>query len=357
MPVHPSLVQIATRQQVLLEQLKTGQVRNFLKVFNQVGAEIRRVLRSLEIDTIDALSRTKLEKLIGELADIQVTLFDKQIKALEDGTGEISTYISELEVKVLRSVASKSQIKNITFPSADKVSAEVWKRPVQATGDKLGDFFKNWSASSVRRTNNAIRIAYEQGRTVPEVIRQLIGTDSLKFKDGLLAVSKRDAATVVRTSIQHVAATARSVTYEQNSDLVEGYQWVSTLDSNTTSKCRSLDGQKFDLGAGPVPPIHPNCRSTTTPSLIKEFDFLDKGATRSSEGGYVSADTTYYDWLKNQNEEFQDQVLGATRGKLFREGGLSVERFRALQLDKNFEPITLDEMRELEPLAFKRADL
>jgi len=49
--------------------------------------------------------------------------------------------------------------------------------------------------------------------------------------------------------------------------------------------------------------------------------------------------------------------LGPVRGKLFRDGGLTAERFAALQLDKNFKPLALDQLKELEPLAFERARL
>jgi SPP1 gp7 family putative phage head morphogenesis protein len=355
MPVHAELIQIANRQQVLLEQLKSGQARDFLSVFTDISDQIRDVLKGLDVSTLDELSRTKLDSVIRELENIQSSLLDAQINKFQEGTGELAHYIAELEVKVLKSVASKQLAKTIAKPKAEKVAAEVLKRPVQATGDKLEGFLDNWSKSAIRRTSNAVRVAYEQGKTVPEVVSQLLGTQRLRYKDGVMEISRKQATTVVRTAVQHVASTARAVTYEENADLVEGYQWVSTLDKKTTAQCRALDGQEFELGKGPMPPIHHNCRSTTTPSLIKEFDFLDKGATRSSQDGYVDADMSYYDWLKTQDQAFQDQVLGTTRGKLFRDGGLSVERFTELQLDKNFDPITLDEMRKLEPLAFKRA--
>mgnify|MGYP006907835651 FL=1 len=64
---------------------------------------------------------------------------------------------------------------------------------------------------------------------------------------------------------------------------------------------------------------------------------------------------SYYEWLKNQPAQYQDKVLGKTRAKLFRDGGMTVERFRALQLDKHFTPLTLEQMRALEPKAFEKA--
>jgi hypothetical protein len=36
---------------------------------------------------------------------------------------------------------------------------------------------------------------------------------------------------------------------------------------------------------------------------------------------------------------------------------LTAERFASLQLDKNFKPLTLDQMKGLEPLAFERAGI
>jgi hypothetical protein len=87
------------------------------------------------------------------------------------------------------------------------------------------------------------------------------------------------------------------------------------------------------------------------------LDFLDEGATRASKGGQVDQRLTYYDWLKRQDAAFQNEILGPARGDLFRNGGLSSDQFAALQLDKLFQPRTLAEMKQLEPLAFKKAGI
>lgn len=116
-----------------------------------------------------------------------------------------------------------------------------------------------------------------------------------------------------------------------------------------------------------------NCRSTTTAQLDERFAFLEEDATRFSRDpqtgraqvGEVPANETYYGWLKRQPAEVQDSILsnsrskgdGETLGALLRRGDLSAERFRELQLDRNFEPATIEEMRELEPAAFKKAGL
>ena len=96
------------------------------------------------------------------------------------------------------------------------------------------------------------------------------------------------------------------------------------------------------------PPYHFNCRS----SFEIVFDGYTEPKQRASEHGVVK-NQSYYEWLKGQSPAYQDEVLGKTRGKLFRDSGMSVEKFKSLQLDKNFKPLTLDQMKKLEPLAFE----
>lgn len=122
------------------------------------------------------------------------------------------------------------------------------------------------------------------------------------------------------------------------------------------SQCRTLDQQVFELGKGPRPPLHHNCRSTVLIVLKDEYAGRGNINKRASKDGPVDNES-YYSWLNKQPKDFQDDVLGETRGKLLRSGGLSADKFAALQLDKNFKPLTLDEMRSREPMAFKKAGL
>lgn len=116
--------------------------------------------------------------------------------------------------------------------------------------------------------------------------------------------------------------------------------------------CRSRDGQKYDIGKGPLPPAHANCRSSTVPVISSEFDFLDKGAKRAAKGAeggqQVDASTTYYEFLKQQPAWFVDEALGPVRGKIFRNSGISAEEFRTISVDGFGRPLTLNEMAELD---------
>ena len=116
--------------------------------------------------------------------------------------------------------------------------------------------------------------------------------------------------------------------------------------------CRSLDGKKirFTDKVQPKPPFHCNCRTSVSPWLSPEFDIFDKGATRASNGATggkpVSADLSYYEWLRRQPASFIDEVLGKTKGLIFRNSGLSANEFRKITIDDLGNPLTLKAMAE-----------
>jgi hypothetical protein len=87
-----------------------------------------------------------------------------------------------------------------------------------------------------------------------------------------------------------------------------------------------------------------------------ELDGLNKEdrAARVQElVGQVPQSVKYSDWLADQTTAFQDHVLGPTRGALFRDGGLELSRFINTRGDR----LNLDQLRRLEPAAFRKAGL
>jgi SPP1 gp7 family putative phage head morphogenesis protein len=72
-----------------------------------------------------------------------------------------------------------------------------------------------------------------------------------------------------------------------------------------------------------------NCRSTVIP--------VTKGNRKR-----LQERETYQDWLKRQSKAVQDDILGPSRGKLYREGGYSVSRF----VDESGQKYTLDDLRK-----------
>lgn len=346
------LINVATRHQLHLERLKAQLSREFIAQIDKTAEIVKQLLTGLEVDTLDQLNQKQLKALIADLTRQQRELFNKASEALLRQAEELAGYEADFEVNTLNDGFENIAIQSV---AAKKAYQRARRLPIAATGELLEPFIKDLSDREVKRLNNTVRASWAQGLTVNETVRQLIGTKARRYKDGKLNITRRNAEGIVRTSIQHVSSTAREQVWLDNSDVLSGYKWVSTLDGRTSTQCRSLDGRIFEVGKGPKPPIHINCRSTVVAELDQRFKFLSEGRTRASKDGPISADLDYYDWLGKQSPGMQDSVLGAERGLLFRKGGLTKKRFAELQLNKRFEPLSLAEMRKLEPLAFDKA--
>ncbi|HEY7823766.1 MAG TPA: phage minor head protein [Acidimicrobiia bacterium] len=241
-----------------------------------------------------------------------------------------------------------------------------------------GGTITEW-ASAFHRTLDetvwrSIMVGITEGETTDDMVRRMLGTKSANFKDGELQARRRGLAALVRTSVNHATNQGRNEVWKANSNLLRGVQWVATLDTRTTPICRHRDGR-----VGPVtpdadwtppdgrlpldppmarPPAHINCRSTTV-AITKSwrelgFDVDDlPPATRASMDGQVPASTTYFEWLNRQSAATQEEVLGPARLRLWKEGGITPDRF---QNDEGHY-YTLAELRRRRPQAFRDADL
>lgn len=341
---------VTVKFQVYLERLKAGEVRKIDSTIRQLDVAMRKAVSSIG----PGPSRAKLERGLAAMRKEMEAITGKQVDTYMKTLRRFSDHALGFHTDTVNLVAPPGA------PALTPASAASWagvlNAPIQATGTLMEPFVETWGAKAIERIEGAIRVGYAQGQTTDEIVRRIRGTKANNFTDGILGgVTKRDANAMVRTSLQHVSNQAQQMVYDDNDDIIEGYIWISTLDNRTSSTCRSLDGRVFKMGKGPIPPIHINCRSTTIPK-IKGVDLLAV-AQRASKDGPVAANETYYEWLKRQDAEFQEDVLGKTRAKLFRDGGLSAEQFSRLNLDKNFQPLTLEEMRKKNPAAFNRAGI
>lgn len=355
-----SPIDLATRSQVYLERLKAGFEKSW-----RGGPQVtlrenaRRFLTDLEVDRMQDISRTQLNRLLARFGDAHLDIAMKGMLEFSDNLQPLAGYSAGLEVKGLTEIVSDTGLK-FNAPTAEIAYDYAKTAPVQATGQMLESFIGSWPEVDTKRIQGIVSTGWAQNKPLMTMVREVVGTRKNNYADGALNVSQRNAGAIIHTATQHTANAARMKVYESNGDIIKGYTWTSTLDRRTTPQCRSLDGLVFEAGKGPMPPLHIRCRSTTVPKLAKEFDFLDEGATRASGGpkpGPVSADETYYSWLKKQPKGFQDRAIGHVRGKLLRDGGLTSERFASLNLGRDFQPLTLKEMKELEPEAFRLAGI
>ena len=281
-----------------------------------------------------------------------------------------------------------------SVPTAQELWTAVATRPM--AGTTLEESFQRLDFEAQQRYERAIRQSWVEGWTMQQTMQRLRGTAANGYSDGITGQSKREQEVYVRTGTNHTATVSRQVTYETNNEIIKGWQFVATLDGRTSAICKSLDGKVYELDEGPFPPRHPNCQSVDVPVLkswrelgmdIEEPEQATRASFRPPSGmgisgrassaqvtehlrrqgysaeeiraikqrfsGQVPEKTTYGDWLRQQDRQFQEDTLGKQKARLFRDGQLPIDRF----VNSMGRERSLAELRKLYPEAWKRAGL
>lgn len=359
MAANQALLDASIRHAVFLEQLKSGEVKKFAPFLKEIDRSLRE--RLTKADLTDYTTK-RLESLLKDVDSLLLGIFDRYTDQLNLDLVDIANYEAQFEATSLNKVVPTGVTFDAALPTTAAIRAAILTNPLSVRGTDggklLDTFIQGFTSTERQRLTGAIRQGFFESQTNFQIIKNIRGTKALGYNDGILATTSRNAGAIVRTAVQHVSTQARMETLKENSDVVQQVELVATLDSKTTQVCRSLDKRRFPIDSGPRPPLHINCR-TTVIAVTSFSSLFAKDATRASVGDtgglQVSADLSYYDWLKQQPATFQDKAIGPTRAKLLRDGGLSTERFSELQLDRNFLPLTLNQMKVLEPLAFEKA--
>jgi|GEM_PF-1463880 phage putative head morphogenesis protein, SPP1 gp7 family len=228
------------------------------------------------------------------------------------------------------------------------------------------------AATLKTRYRDEIRMGAFAGDTLGQLKQRIRGTKAQNYQDGLMALTSRQADALIRTSLLSVANAARHETFKANDDVLNGQQWLSTLDDRTCEICMALDGAAWSFDGEPLgetvnqdfpgpPPQHFNCRCTLVPALKswaqlqreagqddalgKKLDRIEEElgpGRRASMSGDVSAKLTYEDWLRNQDVMVQKDVLGPRRFDLWNRGLIDVQDL----VDQQNRPLTLDQIKQ-----------
>ena len=347
------------RNQILIEGLKAQEHLRFDSYLSQIDRLVRYRL-SDEGDFIS--TKALLRQLLSDIKTGQLEIYDaynaELLASIEALALDQSDFASE---------ALNIFLGDVTTPQVDRVVLGALRNNPMQIQDYNGEpllnpFIRDLSENQIGMIQTRIIQGYSQGQTTDQITRAIRGTRARRYQDGDLARVKRSNRALVFTTLQHASTQGRMSTYKKNSDILTGYQWVSTLDNRTTTVCRSLDGNEYKFDKGPLPPLHLNCRSVTVPVVDKRYNLLSElESARPSVGPNgakeVKSSQTYYGWLKTQPQAFQESAIGRDRAKLLRDGGLSADEFARLNLSKTFEPLTLEQMRAKRPEVFERASL
>jgi SPP1 gp7 family putative phage head morphogenesis protein len=343
--------------------------------------EIIALLDATEDDLAGKIER-RLARLVekgvdsGKLTTARLKVLRRLLKAVRDAAWDKveerwMTHLRELaddEVSFIDEVFKEHApvLLETILPTATQLAATVNVKPL--SGRPMRAWIKKIAQDDLDRIMTQIRIGLTQGETTAEIAKRIIGIAALKGANGVTEITRRDAASITLTAVNHVTNQSKRAFFAANSDIFTEEAYVATLDARTTPVCRSLDGKTFPVGQGPIPPLHWKCRSirvavidggligdrpavAASESTLSGLSNKDRRAKIRELTGQVPAATTYQEWLTRQTGAFQNDVLGTRRAQLFRKGGLTLDRF----VDKKGREYTLAELRQREPEAWKRA--
>lgn len=388
------------------EQLLDALIRHQIYLLRYSGHVRNRVIDILNANEVElaARIRDKLRSLKGlrtpkdweRLQALQAALEAYRMASWKEATDYLLqemidlAYQEPIQLSQLVQTVSPVEITTVV-PASRLLKSIVLSRPFQ--GRLLKDWAANMAKEDVRRIHAAIQSGMLAGESMDSITRRVIGTQALKGADGVTQLTRRNVQAIVRTAVQHVANRARDEFFNENAILVSVERFVATLDSRTTPICRANDGKTFKRGKGPRPPLHIACRSlrvaeldgnvlglrpfkpTTERTLMEEYSRknglgtlrsrsqLPRGHKGSFDAwsrkrireltGRVPAKTSYQDWLTRQSVAFQEDVLGVTKAKLFRDGKLALDKF----VNRNGDELTLSELARKHGEAFRAAGL
>ncbi len=268
------------------------------------------------IKTVSAKTRiTRLDILNLEIQKTLSELFNKEQTSLYNHL--LDTY----KDSYFRGVYNTQQLFQIGYDFV-KPSEQVIKTAITNKWENANYSQRLWGHREKlsKELQEHITTGLIQGKSVNEMAKKIA-------RD--MEISLNNAKRLVRTETNYIHNQATLDVYKNYAG-IEQYKYLATLDFKTSAICQELDGKIFKVDEAKAgvnfPPMHPNCRSTTT--VYFEDDPIGERIATDANGNtyYVPEDLTYEQWFNNLSED--------EKGKM----SLNLKKYQNLNQDeKQFE--------------------
>jgi len=317
----------------ILKLLKRSDDRLTLQIFDLIDGLTPSEIASLLRNNFKARRLQNLKESINEISK-------EVVKTTSTVLGDEGKKYAEYEVRRGAAVAYAAGIEDLGAKvSVSGAYAAAVSRPMN--GRHIRDHIKQLGESHRREILAAITQGFVLSESPSVIMSRIRGTAIAKRKDGLLY--KRNGKIerlIVRSALTHISSVATLHSYGQIG--VHRYYLSPVFDGRTSDICRALNAQGIDyyeIGDGPVPPLHPGgCRTIILPevpnaeNIRKPFvnDTRPVGKIPKSERDSKIGTTTARSFeahLRRQSVSLQRDWLGPSRYKLWKEGGIALDRF------------------------------
>ena len=345
------LADAATRRQIMVQRAGRG-----------ISRELDEVLEQLRVDINNRIAEVPTEfqrKRLGTvLASVESILQGGRENVSQRLTERLSEFADD-EISFQKETLDQVLEVETTVPPREKVQAAVTSTPAEmligTTKQTMtvNQLVETFSKSNTKEIKNLISAGFIAGDTTDQI--------TARVSQKVRGRTRAQARAMVQTSVNHTAGVARSQFAQENKDKIGGEKFLATLDARTTPTCSGLDGQIFEVGIGPKPPLHYNCRSLRV-AVPREGSVLSgMEGSRPAVGAdgveQVTSNKTFSGWLRGQPADFKREFFrkyrdGEAKYELFEQGGLDARDF----IDADGAEISLQELRDQNPLAWQAAD-
>lgn len=301
------------RGALLLQLLSDAKSREADAILLKLARDLKLLLQS---QTLSEAGKAEVNALLRQ-ADEAIQPAYAEVATTVD-THALSLIVADKTVQAIEDVLPV----NVATPTAQRLASLT--KDVLIDGAPSSAWWAKQSEDTSFKFAAAVRQGVVNGETNEKIVARIAGGNG-----GIMDIARRNARSLVHSSVMAAANDARLATFRKNSRFLAGVRWLSTLDSHTCVQCAALDGQAWDLDGVKLadtkidfmaPPAHFACRCVLSP--IPKLQFT--GGDRASSQGPVPSTTTFADFLKRQSPEFVDKVLGHRRAELFLEGKLTL---------------------------------
>lgn len=325
------------------ERYKNGQANEIIKLLDKANKDIAKFIK----ETDGVYTKARYKEIAKKLKDVSATL-KENVDEHTDLEGLID-YELRKEKKLLE--LAKPYIKkvkggeiNFLYPSREQIKTSALFKPI--TNDGYGmtyhSYLEGIEIGLFNTWDSAVRTGYLTGQTAKEITRNVLGSASKigeLTKQGTINSFRNNVYSNTRTVLQSFANETMQRVYEENEkyfgDGEYKYEYLSTLDSRTCLVCAESSSKLYKtLKECPHVPQHRGCRC----EIIPYFNI--EGDTKASKTGQIDSNLTFENWLKEQDDSTQQDVLGKFKFEQFQKG------VPMKQFVDNGRVLTVDELKD-----------
>lgn len=236
--------ELARKRKIIQEMIQQDPPNRKLRAYDTEFAKLSKVRELTRKEALEANVSAEIVKLGGTL--------EQQLNARSQNVVRTALWMNSADLAMLGDVDTKL---GVGHPEQVKRAArENWQH---------GDFSdKIWDDKEklIREAREVIENGFARNKGAYDLAGDLMTR---------MNVSHSNALRLVRTEFNHLSNQAALAEYQAKG--IKKYKFVSAIDSRTCDVCADLNGQVFNVADAKTglnfPPMHPNCRSVTTPVI------------------------------------------------------------------------------------------